>query len=383
MGNTLTNLLPTIYAGLNKVSREMVGFVPAVTRDAKLDQAAVGQTVRWPVAPANSAAALTPSYVGPNASAQSIGTGYITLSKFYGGSFPWTGEELYAGKQAGWIDNLMAQQFEQLFRSAVNQIEADLAALYIYGSRACKTSGLALFDSTDKLGSFAQLNRILNDNGMGGDRHLVLSNSAWASLESSDSMNKVNEAGTDVTAREGYIARTHGFQVHQSGQIGYHTNGTYANAVCTDLALAGTAMTTTGAVAASILAGDLLKIANDDNNVYVSQLVGVAAGTSLTINAPGSKVAHAGATDAITPLIAGGYFPNMAFTRDAIGLVARLPKEPEGGDSAVEVQIVTDPKSGIPFRVAMYRQYHQVSYEVSTVWGAGIINSNGLAILAE
>lgn len=380
MGNTLTNLLPTIYAGLNKVSREMVGFIPAITRDAKLDQAAVGQTVRWPVAPANTAGALTPAYVGPNASAQTIGTGYITLSKLYGGSFPWTGEELYAGKQAGWIDQLLAQQFEQLFRSAVNQIEADLAALYIYGSRACKTAGSALFDSTDKLNSFAQLNRILNDNGMGGDRHIVLSNSAWASLESSDAMNKVNEAGTDVTAREGFIARTHGFQIHQSGQISAHTNGVYTAPIVTTLAKDGTAIVGTGLD--TLLAGDLLKIANDTNNVYVLQATPGSA-IAATINAPGSRVAHAAATDAITALIATSYVPNMAFTRDAIGLVSRLPKEPEGGDSAVEVQIVTDPKSGIPFRVALYRQYHQVSYEVSTVWGAGIINSNGLAILAE
>jgi hypothetical protein len=380
MGNTLTNLLPTIYAGLNKVSREMVGFIPAITRDAKLDQAAIGQTVRWPIAPANAAGAITPAYVGPNASVQTITNGYLTLSKMYGGSFPWTGEESYVGKQAGWIDNLLAQQFEQLFRSAVNQIEADLAALYIYGSRACKTAGLALFDSTDKLNAFAQLNRILNDNGMGGDRHIVLSNSAWALLEGSDAMNKVNEAGTDVTAREGYIARTHGFQVHQSAQVSAHTNGAYTAPIVTALALGGTAITGTGLD--TLLAGDLLKIANDANNVYVLQGTPASA-IAATINVPGSKVAHAAATDAITPLIATSYIPNMAFTRDAIGLVSRLPKEPEGGDSAVEVQIVTDPKSGIPFRVALYRQYHQVSYEVSTVWGAGIINSNGLALLAE
>lgn len=379
MGNTITDLLPTIYAGLNKVSREMVGFIPAVTRDARLDRAAVGQTVRWPIAPANAAGALTPAYVGPNASAQTISNGYITLSKFYGASFPWTGEEIALGRQAGWIDQLMAQQFEQIFRSIVNQMEADLAALYIYGSRACKTSGVQLFDSTDKLNSFAQLNRILNDNGAGGDRHLVLSNAAYALLEGSDSMNKVNEAGTDVTAREGVIARTHGFAIHQSGGISAHTNGDYTDSVVTDLALAGTAIT--GTSLGGNLKGDLLKIANDDNNVYV--LNADASATAGVINAPGSKVAHSGASDAVTALIATSYTPNMAFTRDAIGLVARVPNEPEGGDSAVEVQVVTDPKSGIPFRVAKYRQYHQVSYEVSSVWGAAAINSNGIAILAQ
>ncbi len=378
MGNTLTNLIPTIYAGLNRVSREMVGLIPAVTRDARLDRAAVGQTVRWPAAPTNTAGALTPAYVGPNASAQTITNGYITLSKFYGASFPWTGEEIAAGRSAGWIDELMAQQFEQVFRSIVNQIEADLAALYIYASRACLGTGTLLFDTTDKWMSFANLNRMLNDNGAGGDRHLVLSNYGFSLFEGSD-LNKVNEAGSDSMIREGVAARTHGFQIHQSGGIGAHTNGDYTSSVVTTLALAGTAIT--GTSLDGNLKGDLLKIANDDNNIYV--LNADASATAAVINSPGSKVAHSAATDAITAPIATSYYPEMAFTRDAIALVARVPNEPDGGDSAVSEQVVQDPKSGIPFRVAKYAQYHQVSYEVSAVWGAAIVKSDNLVLLAH
>jgi hypothetical protein len=34
VSNTLTSLIPSIYAGLNVVAREMIGIIPAVTRNS-------------------------------------------------------------------------------------------------------------------------------------------------------------------------------------------------------------------------------------------------------------------------------------------------------------------------------------------------------------
>ncbi|MGP2396750.1 P22 coat - protein 5 family protein, partial [Escherichia coli] len=50
-GNTLTGLILTIYTALDIVSREQVGFIPAVAKNAKADAAAKDQTVTAPVAP--------------------------------------------------------------------------------------------------------------------------------------------------------------------------------------------------------------------------------------------------------------------------------------------------------------------------------------------
>ena len=43
MANTLTDLAPDLYAALDVVSRELVGMIPSVTVDARVNQAAVGQ----------------------------------------------------------------------------------------------------------------------------------------------------------------------------------------------------------------------------------------------------------------------------------------------------------------------------------------------------
>ena len=37
MANTLTNLYPDIYEGLNRVSRELTGFIVAASRDSGID----------------------------------------------------------------------------------------------------------------------------------------------------------------------------------------------------------------------------------------------------------------------------------------------------------------------------------------------------------
>jgi len=276
-------------------------------------------------------------------------------------------------------DALKAGVIAQAFRALINEIELALANQYYYASRAVKTGGTVLFDSTDGLGSIAQVLKVLKDNGAPqDDLHLVLGTDAAAKMRSLNYLYKVNESGTEDLLRRGILGSIHGFDVHESGQIGAHTNGTYTGATVTTLALKGTAIT--GTSLGSLLKGDLIKIANDDNNIYV--LNADASATAAVINSPGSQVAHAAATDAISAPIATSYIPNLAFARTAIGLVTRAPALPQGGDIG-EHAIIQDPVSGLAFDFARYTQYRRVAYEISIAYGTKAIKPAHIAILAQ
>ena len=93
MANTLTGLIPTMYNALDVVSRELTGFIPAVTLDATFTRAAVGQNVTSPVAPAASATNITPAVNAPNDGDQTIGSTSMTITKARRVPIRWNGEE--------------------------------------------------------------------------------------------------------------------------------------------------------------------------------------------------------------------------------------------------------------------------------------------------
>ena len=93
MANTLTNIIPTLYEALDVVSREMVGFIPAVTRDSSAVRAAKDENINIPIVPAVAAADITPGVAAPDSGDQVIGNTVMTISKSRMVPVRWNGEE--------------------------------------------------------------------------------------------------------------------------------------------------------------------------------------------------------------------------------------------------------------------------------------------------
>jgi hypothetical protein len=382
MSNTLTNLIPTIYEAKDFVLREMTGLIAAVTLDASAEQAAKDETIRYPVVPALTAAAISPAATGPDPSATSQGSDTMSISKVYSSTFFWEAEEQLGLKSLYQV--ILRDQFTQAMRVLANAVEADLAALYKYASRAYGTAGTTPFDSTNKLTFVAQLHKILVDNGAPQtDLQLVLDTTAGAALRSLTELWKVNESGGSDLLRKGELLPLEGFSIRESGQIKAITKGT-GTGYLVDLTAGYAAGSTTMHVdtgAGTILAGDILtnnKTGRDTNKYVVATGFAGDGDGDIVLAKPGLQVAAVN-NDPVG--VAANFTPNMAFSRSAIHLLMRVPAMPEGGDAADDVIVVTDDQTGISFQVAMYRQRRRIAYEVGLAWGVKAVKSEAIALL--
>src|SRR6266705_878507 len=360
MANTITGLLPTLYEALDVVSREIVGFIPAVTLDAQVARGAVGQTVMSFVAPPGTSGDLTPGTFPPDDGDQTIGNVPLTISKSKYSPIRWTGEDVRGLNTGPGANAIRVNQVAQSIRTLVNLIEIDCSVASRLFSRATGTAGVTPFATG--VAESANLRQILIDNGAPTtDMQLVLNTTAGAKMSANTQLTKANEAGTDSLLRQGILANLHGFDVRESAGLQLVTAGTGASYVVNNVAGYPVGATTiaTDIGTGTILAGDVITIAGDTNAYVVA--TALAAG-SFTIALPGLLKAHAD-EDAITVVATRN--PNVGFARSALVLATRAPALPEEGDSADDRSLVTDPRSGLTFELALYKQYKRVKYELA------------------
>ena len=380
-GNTLTGQINNIYEALDIVSREMIGFIPAVSKNSSAEMAALDQIIRIPVAPATSLTEITPANISPDTGQQTIGYTDMKISKAYMAPVKWNGEEQKSLE--GRAGNIMRDQFAQAFRALSNQVETDLAGLYKYASRAYGTSATTPFGSS--LEDAAQIKKILDDNGCpdDGQRSLIINTAAGVKLRGQAGLTANYAAGTTETLRRGVLLPIFGMDIRESAQVAAHTKGTATGYDCTAVEPIGeTTIACDGSDSGTILAGDVVTNTTAADGVkYVvssgSTLTGAETGNFI-INEPGLVLATSSGNEWTTQ---GSYRANLAFHKSAIQLITRAPLMPEGGDAADDVMIVTDPVSGISFQIALYRQYRQVHFEVALAWGVACIKPEHLVLL--
>lgn len=381
---TLTGLIPTIYEAFDTVSRELVGFIPAVAKDASPERAAIDQTIRSPVVGAMAAENLVVDYVAPSAPDQTITYVDMTISKARSVPFGITGEEAKGVSQS--LSTINRDRIVQALRTLTNEVEADLAALHTKASRAYGTYNAVPFGTAADFSDFAQTRKILDDNGAPqSDLHMVLGGSAIANIRGKQSgLFKANEAASTDLLRRGVIGDVEGWAIHNSGQVKTAvTAGTNNGSAATDnagYAVGATTITLGSAGTGTIIAGDIITFAGDSNKYVVKTGdTDVSNGGTIVLQEPGLRIAIPASATVITTV--GATTRNMFFHRGAIQLATRAPAMPDGGDAADDVMVLTDPVSGLAFEFCVYKQKRQVRWEVNLAWGVAVVQPRHLGLL--
>jgi hypothetical protein len=405
--NVLTALMPTFFAGLTKVNAEKTDLIDAVTLNQGLDMAALNQTITYHIAQAKTPYDITSQASPLDINGDTPGTGTMSIGYVKGTAFKYTGEEQHQLQLAGLVSDFYADQTAQCIRSLRNLIEKSIFdTAKVAACRAVGTGGTAPFGwngtTVSGMETFADVMQAAEDNGTpDSDLHMVLGTTAASALRKVPNLFKANEAASDRLLRTGTIGQIEGWNVGVSGQIkGKHTVGTGASYAVNGAIAAGpyatsvtiTLKTGTG----TILAGDYVTFSGDTTRQYiVLSSVGGDPVTSITIAQPGPIVAIA---DNETVSVVGHgnsslYFvQNLAFSRDAIHLIARQPMLPTslGGvatgitgavGTLIDNKILRDPRSKLVYQLCAWAEHRQITIEFGIAYGVGIPNPQNAFIV--
>lgn len=380
--NTLTRLIPDLYAALDVVSRELVGYIPSVFRNVSAERAAVGEEIVYPVTNVTGLFNVTPAMAVPEPADKTVGNAVIKITKSQGAEFGWTGEEQKGLNNGAGLLTVQGDLFAQGLRALVNAIEADLAIeAAAHASRAFGTVGTVPF--TTNLAESAQVRKILDDNGApASGRSLIIDTGIGASLRTLQNLTRVNEAGTTMTLRDGELLNLTGLSIKESAQVQTITGGTAAGATTNNAgyAIGATVITLAAAGTGTIPAGSTITFTGDTNKYQVALGdADVSNGGSITLRAPGLRKAIPAVATNITMIAT--HVAATAFSQNALHLVARAPALPQGGDLAMDRYVLTDPRSGMAFEVALYPGYRKIRAEVVCAWGVAATKDEHIAML--
>jgi len=376
--HTLTDLAGDIYIAADKVGRELVGIIPAVTINSGSEAAAKDDTIRSFVTPEVSPTTLTPAMTIPEGTGQTVANKTMTLDTMETVEIPFTGEGIKHLNNGSGFETVYGDMIAQAMRAHVNAIEIALVtAARAAASRAYGTAGTTPFGTANDYTDASNTLKILKDNGAGAfDNQLVINTASGANFLGKQSA--VNSAGTDSILRQGVILDVAGMPIRESGQLGSHTKGTGA-AYTTNTAgyAVGATSITLITGTGTVLAGDVVTFAGDTNKYVVA--TGIAAPGTIVLQAPGLQVAIPTSATALTVLAT--HANNLGFARSAVELAMRPPADPVGGDAASDTMMVTDPHSGLSFGISIYKGRKKAMIAVDALYGVKAWKEEHIALL--
>jgi hypothetical protein len=377
MGNTLTNLQPTLYSVAQEVSNEPFGIVAGINTDFDDKGVAIGDKVTVPVAPVRAADDYSPSMnlnagnAGADAVAGKVDV-EITANRFC--DFHLTGEQEKSLQNGGNDQEWFRQIIAQGMRTLRNEADAAAyAAIKVGASKAIGTAGATPFATgVDEL---ADMNNLLYGQGAPMvDAQFVMSSAARANFMKTGVYQYAYANGSDADRKAGILSREFGFSLRASAGITKHVQGAAANyALNAGVSAGGTILDVkTGTGAAS--AGSVFTVGSDAD-LYVLNTAITDDTDDFLINRPG--LANAAEADAALGFV-GDYTPCLAFERSAVVGVFRPPYIPENAN--IEQVLISD-SFGMTYLLCRVIGDGVVTWRLHIAYGIQVVQPEHVALL--
>jgi hypothetical protein len=377
MGNTLTNLQPTLYSVAQEVSNEPFGIIAGINTDFDDKGVAIGDKVTVPVAPVRAADDYSPSMnlnagnAGADATAGKVDV-EITENRYT--SFHLTGEQEKSLQNGGTDQEWFRQLIAQSMRTLRNEADvAAYAAIKKGAARALGTAGSTPFSTG--IDELADMNNLLYNLGAPmTDAQFVMSSAARANFMKTGVYQYAYANGSEADRKAGILSREFGFSLRASAGITKHVQGAATNyALNAGVAAGGTTLDVkTGTGAAS--AGSVFTVGSDAD-LYVLNTAITDDTDDFLINRPG--LANAAEAEAALGFV-GDYTPCLAFERSAVVGVFRPPYIPENAN--IEQVLVSD-QFGMTYLLCRVIGDGVVTWRLHIAYGIQVVQPEHVALL--
>lgn len=374
MANTLTAVIPTIFAQGLLALRENCVMPRLVNSSYSLDAQKQGEVVNIPIPSAVAVVNVSPAAYAPDAGGSTPTAAQINLQYWEEAPFDMTDKDISIA-----VSGVIPGQVSEAIRSLSNSINAKILALYkkFYGFAG--TPGTTPF-SVD-LSEATAIRKVLSKQlAPTSDRRLVIDPDAEQKALDRRAIQDASFRGSAEGIREGIIGRALGFNWSMDQAVQTHTAGTITTGLATKAATAQavgdkTIVCTTAAStgACALLEGDIVTFAGDSQTyVLTAAATQASANTDVTLNIePGLKVAKAGGENVA---VKASHVANLGFHRDAIGFASRLLSDSVMTDRDREgIMQVADPVSGLTLRLEVRREHKRTRWSFDVLYGCDVV----------
>jgi len=376
MANTISSsLIPSIIGAGREALSENAAYLGIVNKNFEDAQAKVGQTVNIAIPATLTAESVTAANVAPAPSAITNGVTSLTLDSFEKTSFAISSTDNMNYD----VNSYIMQQMREAVRGLVYKINADLITEAWKGvPYAVGNTGTGFFASNyDGLldARSALLGRNVDVSKMAG----VFSLKDTAALGKNDQVQNANQFGNRDLNVFGMAGRVAGFDIYEDQQATVNTKGTITGATMGAAAVTTntTVLTCATAEGVALKVGDLIGIDGASYSVQADLTIAAENTGTLTVDRNwetaldgNETLAFATASEGDAGVYDAATLRNIAGDFTGLSSVLRRPaSEFLGGVTQGQHFPIVDEKSGAVLNLAIYQQYHQISFELSSVYG--------------